>query len=331
MKPTKRILALVLCALLFFATGCQNEPQEAEPPEEILGEIVTVDGLQQNVLRYITDAYYENGEVHYTVVNETTERVRAVEKAHPYIEKWINGEWVAFPLYQHGGYAPPSFEGKTRTELSFTVDYNQDQLPGKYRLSMGFYPRLNTREDEYLTLSVYPEDAVAIVGYMTISEADSPPVDPDIRSYGYTRYHNKVTLCFEEYPEEHPLYRYQYRFTNSSDKPLVISFISRSYMLPTPFPEHEKYNEETGYYERAFVGGLRYKEEHVAIPPGESYVQLFEFNISSLPEDLYAPEDGEYRFTFPCHFEGEEATAFTVFVHFTVENGVVTEQETKIP
>ena len=325
MKPTKRILALLLCALLFFATGCQNEPQEAEPPQEILGEIVTVDGLQQNVLRYITDAYYENGEVHYTVVNETTKCVCAVERVHPYIEKWINGEWVAFPLYQRGGHHAPRFEGQTRTECSFTVDYNQDQLPGKYRLSMGFYPRLHTREDEYITLSVYSEDAVAIVGYMTITEEQAPPVDPDMRSYGYTRYHNKVTLRFEQYPEEHPLYRYQYRFTNSSEKPLVISFISRSYMLPTPFPEHQKYDEETGYYKSAFGGSLRYKEEQVTIPPGESYVQLFEFNISSLPEDLYAPEDGEYRFSFPCYFEGEEETAFTVQTDFIIKDGKLAE------
>ena len=98
MRLTKQILALLLCALLPLATGCKNKSQETEPPQEILGEVITVDGLPQNVLRYITDAYYENGEVHYTVVNETTEYVRAVEQAHPYIEKWINGEWVAFTV-----------------------------------------------------------------------------------------------------------------------------------------------------------------------------------------------------------------------------------------
>ena len=323
----KKALILLLCALLLPLSACKREsPPE---PEEILGEIVTVDGLQQNLLRYITDAYYQDGNIYYTIVNETTQPL-GIGGDKPTMEKLVDGEWVEFSLYSsiRGPYS--LFPGNYQITRSFRVDRNQDLMPGKYRLTIGDPAGRKTRADGATVLE-WDESKVYVVGYLTISEEEAPPVDPDMHGLHFYRYHDKVTMTVESYPDPHPLYRLQYRFINDSEKPLVVCLTTLTESHYSP--EHKRYEEKSGEYETAFFGSLRCTEgaDKLTVPPGAEVTRLFEFDESGEPADLYELTDGKYFFLFPCYFEGEAETAFTVFVRFTVENGVITEQKTALP
>ena len=60
-------ISLIVCVALLLATGVFLLATAGRTVEE--------DGLKQNTLRYIENVYFEDGAVHYTIVNRTHKKM----------------------------------------------------------------------------------------------------------------------------------------------------------------------------------------------------------------------------------------------------------------
>ena len=75
-------ISLIVCVALLLATGVFLLATAGRTVEE--------DGLKQNTLRYMENVYFEDGAVHYTIVNRTHKKMLHGQK--PYVEKLIDGK-----------------------------------------------------------------------------------------------------------------------------------------------------------------------------------------------------------------------------------------------
>jgi hypothetical protein len=280
------------------------------------GREYTEDGLLQNSRAYLSDLYYKDGLLHYTVVNKTFKTIYCARS--PLIEKQINGEWVPFPLSTSSRFELGEFFPRfSSTECVETVNLNQDLLPGSYRISLGHQTKQRALPDGRVEI-IRQEGAVGFVGYITISQEDAPAIDADMYYAAPYRYHRKVTMSVEAITDPHPLYRYQYHIMNNGNKPLVLPFSNtdtRSHILC-------KYTEEWGGNYQT-MAGTQVTPSTLILQPGEEYLLPFELNIAHEAANQYELEDGRYHFLFRCYWEGEEATSFMVAANFTVTNGTL--------
>ncbi|MBQ8356662.1 MAG: hypothetical protein IJX39_02520 [Clostridia bacterium] len=141
------ILLILLVAVLLLGTGIFFLITKGVAEEK--------DGLLQNSRIYMTDVYYENGEVHYTIVNDTYLKFYRTE-FWPDVQKKSGDSWVDVQFHGTG------FEIRT-TVYPFSEDggrfgvineFDKEELIGEYRLVHGI---------------VDPND-IHIVGYFTITE-----------------------------------------------------------------------------------------------------------------------------------------------------------------
>jgi len=99
------------------------------------GRVVEKDGLLQNSRVYMTNVYYENERVHYTVVNKTFQRSFAADK--PYVQKKVEGAWVLVSLYEDISQIGVFVEPFSERHASFSVEYQSNLTPGEYSLIFG--------------------------------------------------------------------------------------------------------------------------------------------------------------------------------------------------
>ena len=135
---------------------------EIDPPD--VGTVTVVDGLPQNDLFYITDAYYADGYVYYTVVNQSDFAVKL--KSKPRVQKRINGEWVSFGLYTEIlGLAEQGISCRSSEDRRFrVVGVSEEDLSGEYRL---FFGQEAGELNKSLSYS-FTDEVFYIVGYLTI-------------------------------------------------------------------------------------------------------------------------------------------------------------------
>ena len=117
------------------------------------------DGLLQNSRVYMTDIYYENERIYYTVVNKTFKGKPTREA--PYVQKKVNGEWEFVTLRGGSISFPYSCGAFKEQKLSFWVEYPENLTSGEYRLLFG---EVRGYADGG---RVYGDDTY-IVGYFTI-------------------------------------------------------------------------------------------------------------------------------------------------------------------
>ena len=147
MKKRLLFLLIIPLSLLILAGGGLGIFRYATQ-----GKLYTADGLRQNDRCYMQDVYYENGVVHYTVVNRTPHSV--AYGYCPSVQKWVDDKWQPHSLLdevrQRGTLIRP-YSGANHH--SFQIDVSGDELIGKYRL-------------------IIMSDRFAVVGYFSV-EADA--------------------------------------------------------------------------------------------------------------------------------------------------------------
>lgn len=131
------------------------------------------DGIRQSELMYVKDVQYADGEITYTLVNETDERIYIDHV--PAIEKKVNGEWKYVPLCQIADkdhYSIDITQNNDKT-YHFSVDPAITDLAGEYRLiftphsiDRWLYTDPDTGEERLVIL----EEVTCLVGYLTITE-----------------------------------------------------------------------------------------------------------------------------------------------------------------
>jgi hypothetical protein len=131
------------------------------------------DGIRQSELMYVKDVQYADGEITYTLVNETDERIYIDHV--PAIEKKVNGEWKYVPLCQiadKDNYSIDITQNNDKT-YHFSVDPAITDLTGEYRLiftphsiDRWLYTDPETGEERLVIL----EEVTCLVGYLTITE-----------------------------------------------------------------------------------------------------------------------------------------------------------------
>ena len=279
------------------------------------GRKVTKDGLLQNSRIFLTDLYYKDGQLHCTVVNKTPKDFYCPEK--PTAEKQIDGEWQSFPFFCRPsldlGVFFPAF---SNTEYVVDVDLNQDMLPGNYRITLGYQTTQPFRPGASAEL-VRQEGDVGAVGYLTIAPEDAPPVDPDMYYSAPYRHSRKATMALEESSDLPSPYRYQYRIKNSGSKPLVLCFSDTANASPALY----QYTGEQGGNYQIYSGTQVVPAPQIILQPGEEYLLPLELDIAHEGGNVYELENGEYYAAFPCYWQGEESTAFTVAIAFKITNG----------
>lgn len=129
------------------------------------GTVAVVDGIRQNSRVYIENAYYKDGKIYYTIVNNTWKK-RSYGTGCPKMERKENGEWKAHVLWEEsieGARILGPFRQWTR---SFEVrdGLTKEEIVGEYRLFFGY---CGVTENGYVFFS---EKAVFTVGYLTITE-----------------------------------------------------------------------------------------------------------------------------------------------------------------
>lgn len=274
-------ISLIVCAALLLATGIFLLATA--------GRTVEKDGLKQNTLRYMENVYFEDGAVHYTIVNRTHKKMLHGQK--PYVEKLIDGQWRAFALWSRKQDLACTLPAFSESEEAFGVDCNLDRLAGKYRLLFGYIGNCQDADgNAYLQTS---PDAEYVVGYFEITEEQSPTTTPAHVYYenGYKKNDQAVfSAALSNEGEVH----LSITLENGGDKPLVAEL-----------PKYLFRTYKSNYFERLDVD-LRYPEEFT-VAPGECVqmdIPVFEDYLAMDP--LQAFEKGRYAFGFPCHFEGEE-------------------------
>ena len=131
------------------------------------------DGIRRSELMYVKDVQYADGEITYTLVNETDERI-SVDHV-PAVEKKINGEWKYVPLCQiedKDNYSIDITQNNDKT-YRFSVDPTITDLTGEYRLiftpdsfERWIYTDPDTGEERLVIL----EGVTCLVGHLTITE-----------------------------------------------------------------------------------------------------------------------------------------------------------------
>lgn len=131
------------------------------------------DGIRQSELMYVKDVQYADGEITYTLVNETDERIYIDHV--PAIEKKVNGEWKYVPLCRiadKDNYSIDITQNNDET-YHFSVDSAITDLAGEYRLiftphsiDRWLYTDPDTGEERLVIL----EEVTCLVGYLTITE-----------------------------------------------------------------------------------------------------------------------------------------------------------------
>ena len=131
------------------------------------------DGIRQSELMYVKDVQYADGEITYTLVNETDERI-FVDHV-PAVEKKINGEWKYVSLCHIADKDHYSIDVTQNDDKAyrFSVDPTITDLTGEYRLI--FTPHsvdrwLYTDPDTGEQRLVILEGVTCLVGYLTITE-----------------------------------------------------------------------------------------------------------------------------------------------------------------
>ena len=131
------------------------------------------DGIRQSELMYVKDVQYADGEITYTLVNETDERIYIDHV--PAIEKKVNGEWKYVPLCQIADkdhYSIDITQNNDKT-YHFSVDPAITDLAGEYRLIFtphSIYRWLYTDPDTGEERLVILEEVTCLVGYLTVTE-----------------------------------------------------------------------------------------------------------------------------------------------------------------
>ena len=156
----RKLLALLLALLTLLLVACDHaeEPPEGDPA------VTRVDGLLQNENIYITNARYEEGYVHYELVNETDFGFTYAKSTKPYVQKKIDGEWQRFTLWteEDGPYSQATVEPHSRHVLKVGVTAFAAQRSGEYRMAIGTVG--HTEQGPVLL-----EDQIYVVGYFTIT------------------------------------------------------------------------------------------------------------------------------------------------------------------
>ena len=171
------VVALLLAVSLVIFLINQLDLFE-NPRENIENEIVIVDGVRQYPKIYIANAYYENGFLHFTVVNESSKSVCVGDYA--YVERRVDGVWKydnttkkAIESLESYGYCGirPSDRSTFRVAAE---DIWHEVSPGSFRIladtnfSTGHRTTADGTEERYL---IYPgRGGYCIVGYFTITE-----------------------------------------------------------------------------------------------------------------------------------------------------------------
>lgn len=129
------------------------------------GTVAVVDGIRQNSRVYIENAYYEDGKIYYTIVNDTWKK-KGYPSGNPHMERKENGKWKAHVLWEDSTEAERVLGPFSRSTRSFEVwdRLTKDEIVGEYRLFFGY---CGATEDGYVFFS---ENAVFTVGYLTITE-----------------------------------------------------------------------------------------------------------------------------------------------------------------
>ena len=142
------------------------------------GEIVTVDGYRQNTKVYVKDATYADGNVSFTVVNDTW-REEGIEHA-PFLERKEGDRWVLIywetPMLEPKG---PTIEAFGELQMSFSLRQamNGNVIPGEYRFIYGNliydygteFPEDMTKPIGF-TYNTYYDPPICVVGTVLVTE-----------------------------------------------------------------------------------------------------------------------------------------------------------------
>lgn len=131
------------------------------------------DGIRQSELLRVENVQYANGEITYTLVNETDERI-SVDHV-PAVEKKINGEWKYVPLCQIADKDHYSIDVAQNNDKTyrFSVDLAMTDPAGEYRLiftPMSIDRWLYTDPDTGEQRLVILQGVTCLVGYLTITD-----------------------------------------------------------------------------------------------------------------------------------------------------------------
>lgn len=129
------------------------------------GSLVEKDGLLQSELITVSDVYYADGRVHYTVKNSSD---FSPHINRPWAQKKIDGEWqnvglIYYPQVDRGEYAK-HLPMQDEVSFSIAVDSDYTELAGEYRLYFGWHLAGGATN---MTQRFEKEDFY-IVGYLTI-------------------------------------------------------------------------------------------------------------------------------------------------------------------
>ena len=90
----------------------------------------------------------------------------------------------------------------------------------------------------------------------------------------------------------------------------------------------ERWLEDNKWDREGFRWSQEWIEEDALIDPGSSFRFSLYSNNPSLPDDpRYVPEDGYYRLTLQCYWEGDVDNVFSVRFFFRSQDGVITEEK----
>ena len=120
------------------------------------GKRTVVEGLTENTRVYIDDIYYEEGRIHYTVVNHTFRRAHFGDA--PYVQRFEEGDWVLVALWDNSGLGLWGIKAFSESSRSTSVEFPERLTPGEYRLLFGEMP-----------IPSNGDGATYIVGYFTVS------------------------------------------------------------------------------------------------------------------------------------------------------------------
>lgn len=321
----KRALALLLCLLLLFAVGCQEEnaPDKDSPSDSV--EIITEDGLRRVNGRKIDNIYLADGKLHYTFVNQTN----LDSGCGPYsvtVEKWVDEEWCYYPLLsgvsREVALALPAHQEHSTSRTL----HPQAVTPGKYRLVEG-YEMFSTNIDG-TTRVTRSDEYTYWIGYFTITEeqaAEYPDLPEDIY-YDAGAYQSKnVTLSISNVENEP--HHAEFSLQNNGNKNLIIPISNnKTYHEGDPIIKQnawmQRWNEEKGYYEHCHWW-QRLPEADTVIAPGEALRLPLCSDEPRTLEDRYEMEDGYYSYFITCYWEGDTGNVFSAVIFFRITNGII--------
>ena len=161
----------VLSALALTVVGVEFYERVKDGRSQLLAELeptVYEDGYRQFQNAYLTDVYFEEGEISYTVVNQTPMRFSA--DYNPDIYRKVDGEWVLCDIWaEHIEPAVRILPHTTGTYSSRVRRFSaREDIVGEYRLVYGHC--MGRRMVGHLTITEEMVDYMGIKGELYYTE-----------------------------------------------------------------------------------------------------------------------------------------------------------------